>query len=116
MSPRKLDNYLKTYRKRAGLSQHEISYLLGTIDGCKASRHERAERIPTLATALTYEAILRVAVRELFAGVYEKAERDAIRRAHVLRKRLAAEGRHQSVAYAYLLEIAPVREKSNARK
>jgi len=66
----KLNNYLRTYRKRASLSQDEVAYLLGCRSGAKVSRYERFARQPTLQTALAYEAIFGVPVRELFAGIY----------------------------------------------
>lgn len=88
MATHKLDNYLRTYRKRAGLSQNEIAYLLGTRDGNQPSRYERLARVPSLETALAYEAIFQKPVSELFAGVYERAERTAARRARLMKKRL----------------------------
>ncbi len=90
MAVPKLDNYLKTYRKRAGISQQEMDYLLGTHGGTRTSRYERFKRTPSLETALTCEAIFHTPVRELFAGVYARAERRTILRARLLRKRLLA--------------------------
>jgi hypothetical protein len=58
MSIHRLHNYIGTYHKRAGLSQDEMAYLLGTRDGGRASRYEGLVRKPTLETALVYEAIL----------------------------------------------------------
>jgi len=84
----KLDNYLRTYRRRAGISQDEMAFLLGTHDGTKVSRYERLARTPGLETALAYEAIFGISVRELFAGVYQRVERAARRRAQLLRKRV----------------------------
>ena len=91
MATHKLDNYLRTYRKRAGLSQDEIAYLLGACDGTKIGRYERFQRTPNLQTALACEAIYGVPVRELFAGVYEQAERTVARRARRLNERIEPE-------------------------
>ena len=85
---RKLDNYLRTYRKRAGLSQDEVAYLLGCQGGAKVSRYERFARRPTLQTALAYEAIFGVPVRDLFAGIYQKVERPILKRAQLLAEKL----------------------------
>ena len=41
-----LHNYLRTYRKRAGLSQAEVAFLLGCHSGAKVSRYEHAARRP----------------------------------------------------------------------
>ena len=65
---RKLDNYLRTHRNRAGLSQDEVAYLLGCRSGAKVSRYERFTRPPTLQTALAYDAIFGVAVRDCSQG------------------------------------------------
>ena len=71
MASRKLPNYLRTYRKRAGLSQEEVAFLLGCQDGHKASRYELRKRKPNLETVLAYELIFGTPARELFAGVFE---------------------------------------------
>jgi DNA-binding XRE family transcriptional regulator len=103
----KLDNYLRSSRRGAGLSQDEMAYLLGVRAGAIASRYERFKRRPALETALVYEAIFRTPVRELFAGIYEKAERSAARRARLLRKRLLAGGRCTMPKLKLLDALAP---------
>jgi len=67
----KLHNYLRTYRKRAGLSQREMALLLGCRSTDKVSKYECFRRLPALQTAFAYEATFHVPVRELFAGVFE---------------------------------------------
>lgn len=84
-----LPNYLRTYRKRSGLSQDEVAFLLGCHFGTKVSRYERFEREPNLRTALTYEIIFRIDLSELFAGIYQQVERDAAKRARTLERSLA---------------------------
>ncbi len=64
-----LQNYIRTHRKRAGLTQGEVAFLLGARTGSRVSRHERYERRPALETALAYEAIFETPVAELFAGL-----------------------------------------------
>jgi DNA-binding XRE family transcriptional regulator len=113
MATHKLDNYLRTYRKRAGLSQDEMAYLLGTRDGTKSCRHEQFARVPSLETALAYEAIFRAPVSELFAGIYEKAERATARRARLIKKRLRTGGRRSDRKLKLLAEIARDRGSKN---
>jgi transcriptional regulator with XRE-family HTH domain len=67
----RLENYLKTYRKKAGLTQGEVALLLGNHNGAQVSRYERRKRLPTLRTALAWEAIFNVPLSELFAGLRE---------------------------------------------
>jgi DNA-binding XRE family transcriptional regulator len=85
-----LQNYLRTYRRRCGLSQAEVAYLLGCKDGGKICRHEHLLREPSLQTALAYEVIYGAPVRELFAGLFRKVERATIRRVGTLGRELQA--------------------------
>jgi len=86
MSETRLNNYLRSYRRRQHLTQDEVAFLLGGECGTKISRYERERRLPPLGTALAYEAILGVPIRELFAGRFEKVEREVRRRALLLSK------------------------------
>ncbi len=99
----RLPNYLRTHRKRAGLSQDEIALLLGARNGAHVCRYERFSRQPTLATAFAFEVIFRVPARELFAGVYRKAERRVAARAVSLVKRAAKEPSHFTPAKVDML-------------
>jgi transcriptional regulator with XRE-family HTH domain len=85
----RLANYLLTYRKHAGLSQDEVAFLLGGESGTKISRYEQSVRLPTLETALAYEAILGIPTRELFAGIFAKVERSSLERAEALAGKLS---------------------------
>src|SRR5579863_6118689 len=87
MSHHRLENYLRTNRKRARLSLEEVAFLLGSRDGTCPGRHELFVHTPSLEAAFAYEAIYGVPVRELFAGTYERAERETARRARALRRR-----------------------------
>jgi DNA-binding XRE family transcriptional regulator len=62
-------NYLRTHRKRSGLSQRELGMFLGYRNQWQVSRHERSQTTPPLPTALAYEVIFHVPVSTLFAGV-----------------------------------------------
>src|SRR5437867_9936650 len=86
----RLSNYLRTHRKRVGLSQDDVAFLLGCRSGAKVSRYERLARRPSLETAFAYEAVFGVPARELFAGVYEKVEEEIRKRARVLAGKLKA--------------------------
>jgi len=67
-------NYLRSCRKRSGLSQIDLAQLLGYPDEGTVSRHERLRCVPPLQIALCYEALYRVPVSELFSTAYEAAE------------------------------------------
>jgi len=82
-----LPNYLRSKRKQSSFSQEEVAFLLGLkgMDkGGKVSRDENYSRIPTLETALAYEAIYGKPIRELFAGLYEQISDEVSSRAKIL--------------------------------
>src|ERR1700740_3010508 len=68
MAAQHLANYLKTYRKRSGLTQREVAFLIGWKHGEQLRRYEKHHRIPTLQVALACEAIFKVPATDLFAG------------------------------------------------
>lgn len=65
-----LENYLRTYRRRSGLSQRELGLLLGYEDRGQVSRHEQFTTNPPLTIALAYEVIYRAPVSTLFLGMH----------------------------------------------
>ena len=86
MAYQRLKNYLRTYRRRHGFSQEEISRLLGASSGTKVSRYESFSRHPALIAVFAYEIIFNTPVRELFAGTYDSVRRDVRERAaHLLK-------------------------------
>ncbi len=88
MVQQKLTNYLRTFRKRSHLSQDEVAFLLGGGSGCKVSRYERFTRVPNLQTAMAFEVVYGIPIKELFAGIFQKVEGQTLRRARLLASRL----------------------------
>jgi transcriptional regulator with XRE-family HTH domain len=88
---RKLPNYLRTYRKRFGLSQKELSFLLGVKRSEKVCRYEKFQQVPNLKTALAFQAVFGVPVAELFAGIYDQAEKEISKRARILMRKMQDE-------------------------
>lgn len=76
----RLPNYVRTFRKKAGLSQRELGLILGYRDEGEVSRHEHFKAVPPLELALRYEALFHVPVSTIFAGLYNAAARDTERR------------------------------------
>lgn len=95
------------YRKRINLSQDEIAYLLGCRFGTKVARYERFTREPSLRTALACEVIFRAPLNELFGGIYEQVERDALKRARRLVRRLGTKQKSQPKLAALKAIIEP---------
>ena len=84
----KLENYLRTYRKRSGLSQDEVAFLLGCQKGTKVFRYERFVRKPSLESLFAYEVVFGTPARELFADAYQKVEKRISNRAQLLTRKL----------------------------
>jgi len=76
MASHQLENYLKTFRRKSGLTQREVAFLLGWKNGAQLSRYEKRHTLPPLRTALAYEAIFKIPVAELFAGVRNSVDQD----------------------------------------
>jgi DNA-binding XRE family transcriptional regulator len=70
-SDKRLPNYIRIHRRRAGLSQRELSQTLGfRVES--VARHEQFQATPDLFIAIGYEIIFRVPVSELFAGLRDE--------------------------------------------
>src|ERR1039458_9946919 len=69
-----LSNYIRTHRKRAGLSQRELARIIDYATKVSVFRHERVLALPPLLAALGYEVLFSVPVSELFAGMREAME------------------------------------------
>ena len=87
---RRLPQYLRFERRRAGFSQADVAYLFGARAKTKVSRYERGRHLPPLMTALAYEAMLGLPVAQLFPAAFATARRNLLRRARRLTRRLAA--------------------------
>ena len=114
----KLENYLETYRRRAGLSQQEVAFLLGAQSGAKVCRYERLWERPQLQTLLAYEKIFSTPVKELFAGASEKTDAITIKRAQALIGQLEANELNavtaQKLAFLKTLVAAPEPRHENS--
>jgi transcriptional regulator with XRE-family HTH domain len=90
MATRRLPNYLRTYRKHSGLSQSDVSFLIGLNDASELSRYERSVRQPSLRTALACQEVYGKPVSELFAGLSDSVRSDSRKRMKKLQTRLQA--------------------------
>jgi transcriptional regulator with XRE-family HTH domain len=89
MAYSKLPNYLKRFRKRTGLSQDDVGFLMGAHTGAKICRYERFVREPTLHNALAFAALFRRPMRELFDGLYRQVDKRVSARTRTLARKLA---------------------------
>ncbi len=87
-----LPNYLRTHRKRLGLSQRDVAFLLGSKDGAHVCRCERSAQTPNLRTLLAYEILFQTPIRELYDGVRCELEEEIVERAELLLDQLIRKG------------------------
>ena len=85
----RLTHSLRSYRKRSGLHQREVSFLLGTKHKAKVSRYETGHRVPPLRTALAYAAILDVPLPKLFLHLQREIQKEVAGRILELQAKLA---------------------------
>lgn len=100
-----LENYLRRARKKTGLSQEEVAFLLALHDKGSVGGHEGFKTRPLLETALAYEALYRTSLQDLFQGLYRKVERRVHNGAEALLGRLKESGRLTNAKLETLQEI-----------
>lgn len=66
--------HIRVLRRRAGLTQAELAFLLGYRSHTQVSRMEKAERLPDGKDLVMLEVIFAIEPRSLFPHLREKAE------------------------------------------
>jgi transcriptional regulator with XRE-family HTH domain len=111
-----LPNYLRTYRKRMGLSAKDVAFLLRTKSASHISRYEHFHRTPSTRNRLHLMSIFQREMDELFPGEYAKAERRIIRRARLLHDQIAS-SKNMSLQTAHKLRhLKALAEVRSARR
>jgi DNA-binding XRE family transcriptional regulator len=64
-------SYLRSHRLKSGFSRRELAEIAGSLTGIQVARHERSNMLPSLIAALSYQAIFRIPITELFPGLHE---------------------------------------------
>lgn len=98
MAYSRLPNYIRTYRKRACLTQEEVAFLLGSKSSANVSRHERFKQTPDLPTLLAYEMLFGTPVRSLFSSTHQEVEQKLRQRMRLLIRKLARAGNGRRIA------------------
>src|SRR5688572_3524715 len=81
----KIQNRLWITRKRRGLEQKQVAYLLNHRTVNQISRYENGSRMPTLLAALKLEIIFGVPARLLFPDLHEQLRAEIRKRAETSR-------------------------------
>jgi transcriptional regulator with XRE-family HTH domain len=90
MTSRQLPNYLRTYRKRCGLSQSDLAYVVNLSGKSEWCQLERFHREPSYRTAKACGYAFGISTSKLFPGVDASTKKETARRMRKLRSRLAA--------------------------
>ena len=83
----RLKSYLRYHRRRSGLTQRELAYLLGLSDSA-ISRIERNLSQPTLTIALACQVLFGSSPFELFPDAFAQVEEAVKKRVKSLHDRL----------------------------
>lgn len=108
-------NYLRTQRKRSGLRQDDIAFLLNLNGGYEISRFERMERLPRLDAAFGLQILFGTLPHELYPGLYTKVERTTRRRIRRLIAELEATPSDNNATYSRSV-LAKTIERIDARR
>jgi len=84
----RLKVYLRTLRRRSGLTQREFAFLLGLKHGAAVSRIERSKRAPSLVWARASVLVFGTRARELFPGIFSEVHEAVLRRVYELYEEL----------------------------
>ena len=76
--------YLRTHRRRWGLTQKELAQLIGLESGTHVSRLEHGKRQPTFRVVASCLVVFGVKAAELFPSVVKEVEDEVVRRAYEL--------------------------------
>jgi transcriptional regulator with XRE-family HTH domain len=82
-------NYIWKYRKRLGMGQKRVAYLLGHSDHSQFSKWERGESVPNLDNVLRLSYILQTPVEALYHERYKALSKDIEERQSTLPQRRA---------------------------
>ena len=80
--------YVRPYRRRWGLTQKELAYLIGAKSRSSISRIERQKREPTLTAAFIFHIVFGTQPDELFPALFAEVEDGVMARAYELYEQL----------------------------
>jgi transcriptional regulator with XRE-family HTH domain len=112
---KKLANYLRPYRRRWGLTQHELAYLLGCKSGAVVSRLEGRKREPSLRIAVACFIVFGSPAAELFPHIATEVDEAVMARVWDLYDRLQGDPSRTTRTKLDILEDAIARAKDRAR-
>jgi DNA-binding XRE family transcriptional regulator len=116
MRKRKPVTYLRSYRLRWGLSQHELASLLGWKRAEVISRIEKKQRPPTLKFVIGCCILFCTPAAELFPNIWTCVEADLMTRLWDYYEKIQGDPSRKTKKQIELLEHAIERAKERHRK
>lgn len=114
MARRRLLSYLRTFRKRSGLTQAELAFLVGQKSGTQFSRFERLKRIPNAETLIAIMIVFRESPQELFPALFESVAKEVRDRATTLHEEIQGDRRQTTKMKLDTLEELLNDEQNNS--
>lgn len=109
-----LPNYIRSSRKRCGLTQDELAYLLGQLNDSSVTRLESGEYLPSVHVIFALEVLFGVSARELLPGIFANVERQTVDRIGVLAGTLMKKANNPHIAHKLDALARVVRNSSDA--
>lgn len=88
----KINNYLRLYRKKNGLSQKDIAYLMGFKTSTSISNYERGNKLPQLINLLKLEIVYRTPIAFLFKDHLDQLKKEIQEKEKSLKRRSRNKG------------------------
>jgi DNA-binding XRE family transcriptional regulator len=111
--PQTIKNYLRMHRRKSGLSQRELARLVGYKDQWQISRHERSDTVPSLMAALSYQAVFRVPVSQIFNGMHFTAVHVVEENIRALERSLSGDNRSDRIARLVARKVQWMTQRQN---
>lgn len=99
---------LRMHRRRAGLLQKDVAFLLGTTSATKIGRHEHGQRPPSVQNLVAYEILFGISPEHVLGARYELIAKCVRKRAQTLLRQLetASNASPRVAAQAFLRRVA----------
>ncbi len=112
----RLPNYLRIHRRKIGLSQRELSEVLGCTSPESICKHEWTRSMPPLKVAIAYEIVYRIPISELFGGIRDEIAKGIQERLRRLEKDLGNHSVKERNAAETARKLMWLSERKNKRK
>jgi len=114
---KRLTIYLRTHRRRWGLTQKELARLIGLQSGSQVSRLERGKRQPTFPIVIACVLIFGVQAADIFPALVNDVEDEVMQHAYQLYRALQGDTSTAAKAKLELLNqlVAHINPGQNKR-